>query len=140
MLQKVKELLRNLKTSKSISIDELDNFSVKAASDVIAAPLHHIVILSVLQRRFPTCWKLDKVIPLHKKGSQLEAKNYRPVTILSPLSKVFEQLYGYFTVNNILHPNLHGYRKNRSTQTALLQMYDRWVKAASAKQVSSIGS
>ena len=68
-------------------------------------------------------------------------KNYRPVAILSPLSKIlekiiYEQLYGYFSRNNILHPNLHGYRKNRSTQTALLQMYDRWVQAAANGQVS----
>ena len=38
--------------------------------------------------------------------------------------------------NIILHPNLHGYRKNRSTLTALLQMYDRWVDAAAKGQVS----
>ena len=49
---------------------------------------------------------------------------------------VYEQLYGYFSRNGILHPNLHGYRKNRSTQTALLQMYDRWVYAAAKGQVS----
>ena len=68
-------------------------------------------------------------------------KNYRPVAILSPLSKVlekiiYEQLYEYFTANKIFHPNLHGYRKNRSTQTALVQMYDRWVQAAAKGQVS----
>ena len=68
-------------------------------------------------------------------------KNYRPVAILSPLSKIlekiiYEQLYNYFTANKIFHPNLHGYRKNRSTQTALLQMYDRWVQGAAHGQVS----
>ena len=38
----------------------------------------------------------------------------------------------------MFHPNLHGYRKNRSTQTALLQMYDRWVRAAAEGQVSGV--
>ena len=65
------------------------------------------------------------------------------MAILSPLSKVlekivYEHLYDYFTVNKLFHPNLHGYRKNRSTQTALLQMYDRWVRAASNGQVSGV--
>ena len=65
----------------------------------------------------------------------MESKNYRPVAILSPLSKImekilYEELYNYFTLNKILHPSLHGYRKNRSTLTALLQMYDHWVQAA----------
>ena len=78
-----------------------------------------------------------------KKIMTLLAKNYRPVTILSPVSKIlqrliFEQLYDYFTRNHIFHPNLDGYRKNRSTQTGLIQMYDRWVKAAAAGQVSGV--
>ena len=49
---------------------------------------------------------------------------------------VYEELYNYFTLNKILHPSLHGYRKNRSTLTALLQMYDHWVQAAHQGQVS----
>ena len=132
---KVNKLLKKLKNTKSTSIDELDNFCVKLAADVIDKPLHHVITLSILQKRFPSGWKLSKVIPLHKKHSKLEMKNYRPVAILSPLSKILEkivykQIYEYFTVNKIFHPNLHGYRQNRSTQTALLSMYDRWVRAA----------
>ena len=114
-----------------------------SVADVIDKPLHHVITLSILQKRFPTSWKLIKVIPLHKKHSKLEMKNYRPVAILSPLSKIpekniYEQIYGYFTVNKIFHPNLHGYRQNRSTQTALLSMYDRWVRAAAGGQVSGV--
>ena len=137
------EALENLKNSRSTSIDELDNFSVKLAADHIAHPLHHIITLSILQKTFPSAWKYSKVIPLHKKGSVLDRKNFRPVAILSPLSKILEkivynQIYDYFTNNKIFHANLHGYRGNRSTQTALLQMYDRWVKSASQGQVSGV--
>ena len=83
-----------------------------------------------MQEKFPTEWKKAKVIPLHKKEDILEPKNYRPVSILSPLSKVLErvihdQLYHYLSVNKIIHPSLHAYRKNRSTLTALLQMYEK---------------
>ena len=138
---KVRKLLRSLSNSRSTAIDELDNYSVKVAADVIASPLHHIISLSLMQQKFPSSWKYAKILPLHKKLSTLERKNYRPVAILSPLSKIleksiYEQLYNYFSVNKILHPNLQGYRKNRSTQTALLQMYDRWVQAAALGQVS----
>ena len=49
---------------------------------------------------------------------------------------VYEELYSYSTVNKILHEILHCYRKKRSTQTAFLQMYDRWVQAAAQGQVS----
>ena len=105
--------------------------------------MHHIVTLSIMQKRFPTSWKYTKLIPLHKKLSQLDPKNYRPVAILSPLSKVLEkivyrQLYNYFSNNKIFHPSLHGYRQHRSTQTALLQMYDHWVRSAGKGQVSGV--
>ena len=135
--------LKNLKSSKCTSIDELDSYAVKLSAEIIAHPLHHVFTLSMMQNKFPTCWKYTKLIPLHKKLSKLEMKNYRPIAILSPLSKVLEkivylQVYEYFTANKLFHPNLHGYRQNRSTLTALLQMYDRWVRAASASQVSGV--
>ena len=47
-------------------------------------------------------------------------------------------MYQYFTKNHLFHPNLHGYRCNRSTQTALLQMYDRWVRAAHGGHLSGV--
>ena len=104
---KVNKLLKNLKNSKSTSIDELDNFCVKMSADIIDKPLHHIITLSLMSSRFPTSWKYSKVIPLHKKECKLECKNNRPVAILSPLSKilekvVYEQMYNYFSRNKII--------------------------------------
>ena len=140
---KVLKLLKSLNNSKSLGIDELDNYSIKIAAEVIAQPLHHLITLSIMQCKFPSSWKYSKIIPLHKKASKLEMKNYRPVAILSPLSKilekiVYEQIYNYFSKNKIFHQNLHGYRKNRSTQTALLTMYDRWVRSAAAGNISGV--
>ena len=139
----VRKLLKNLKNSRCTSIDELDNFAVKLSADYIAQPLHHIITLSLMQNTFPSSWKQSKLIPLHKKHSQLNPKNYRPVAILSPLSKilekvVYQQVYDYFNGNKLFHQNLHGYRSNRSTQTALIQMYDRWVRAAHEEQLSGV--
>ena len=142
-VEKVTKILKGLSNSRSTGIDELDNFSIKLAADTISQPIHHIVSLSLIQKKFPTSWKYSKVLPLHKKLDPLERKNYRPVAILSPLSKVlekivYEQIYSYFSRNQLFHPNLHGYRKNLSTQTALLQMYDRWVRAAAGGQLSAV--
>ena len=142
-VNRVKKLLSQLKNKKSISIDQLDNFSVKLASDYLAEPLHHVISLSIMQQKFPSCWKLTKIVPLHKKQSTLKPENYRPVAILSPLSKilekvVYEQIYHYFSKNKIFHPALHGYRGGRSTTTALLTMYDKWVKASSKGQLSGV--
>ena len=142
-LPKVKKILKSLSNSRSTGLDELDNYSIKLAADSISQPVHHIVTLSIMQKRFPKSWKYSKVLPLHKKEDPLERKNYRPVAILSPLAKVlekivYEQIYSYFSRNQLFHPNLHGYRKNLSTQTALLQMYDRWVRAAAGGKLSGV--
>ena len=96
-----------------------------------------------MQQKFPTGWKFTKIVPLHKKLCPLKPENYRPVAILSPLSKIlekvmYEHIYGYFSRNNLFHPSLHGYRRDRSTMTALLSMYDKWVMAASRGQVSGV--
>ena len=142
-VNKIRKLLASLKVKTSSSVDQLDNYAVKLAADHVAGPLHHIVTLSLMQQRFPESWKNTKIIPLHKKKSTLKRENYRPVAILSPLSKVlekvmYEQTYGYFEKNNLFHPSLHGYRRGRSTMTALLSMYEKWVKAASVGQLSGV--
>ena len=90
-LAKVKKTLKSLSSSKSTGIDELDNYSVKLGADLIAWPIHHIVCLSIIQNKFPDMWKISKVLPLHKKGDKNELKNYQPVSILSPISKVLEK-------------------------------------------------
>ena len=91
---------------------------------IFCPPVHHIITLSIMNSQFPQSWKNSKVIPLHKKEDVLEKKNYRPVAILSPVSKViekivFDEIYTYFTNNKLFHPSLHGYRKHKSTQAAL---------------------
>ena len=57
------------------------------------------------------------------------------MALLSPLSEILEkiiyqQLYSYVSTNGLFHQNLHGYRKHWSTQSALLQVYDRFLRAA----------
>ena len=47
-------------------------------------------------------------------------------------------IYNYFERNKLFHPSLHGYRKDRSTMTALLSMYEKWVMAARKGQVSGV--
>ena len=89
-VSKVNRLIRTLKNSKSTSIDQIDNYSLRIAANIIDAPLQHIINMSIEQQTFPNAWKCSKVIPLHKKGCKLDKKNYRPVSLLSPLSKIVE--------------------------------------------------
>ena len=73
--------------------------------------------------------KLANVTPVHKKSSQSEKGNYRPVSILPKLSKVFErciykQIYEYF--ENILSKYQCGFRKGHSAQHCLIALLEKW--------------
>ena len=86
-------------------------------------------------------WKNAKIIPLHKKDDQLNPKNFRPVAILPIFSKVleraiFNQVVQYLSSNHLLHPSHHAYRSEHNTTTALIQMYDGWISAYEAGELS----
>ena len=74
---------------------------------------------------FPECFKTAKIIPLFKSGSM----NYRPISMLPFLSKMFEKLmcarlYFYLKSNNILCPNQFGFLKNSNTSDAIIELLD----------------
>ncbi|PIK37229.1 putative RNA-directed DNA polymerase from mobile element jockey-like [Apostichopus japonicus] len=81
--------------------------------------------------------KIAKVIPLHKKKSKLEAGNYRPVSILSVVSKflekaVFHQLNDYLVNNNLIYQFQSGFRGSYSTDTCLIHLQDHIRKQTAA--------
>ena len=73
-LRKVNKLLKSLKNSRSAALDQIDNFSLKVAADIIDSPVQHIINMSIIQQKFPSSWKFSKVIPLHKKLCKLDKK------------------------------------------------------------------
>ena len=88
----VDKIIKNLKNSKSSGVDNLDTHILKLTRRYIVPSVCHILNLSIQNKKFPTKWKIAKVVPLYKgKGSKFDAKNYRPVAILPILSKVLER-------------------------------------------------
>ena len=75
----------------------------------------HILNLSIKNKKFPSKWKIAKVVPLYKgKGSKFDAKNYRPVAILPILSKVLEramykQVISHMDGNKLFNPSHHAW-------------------------------
>ena len=68
------------------------------------------------------------IVPIHKNGEKLEAKNYRPVTLTFHLIKVFERiiiknLMEYLDMNGLLNDGQHGFRKKRSCLSQLMDHY-----------------
>ena len=102
---------------------------MKELKFIISPILTSIINKSLQQGKFPTLFKLARVIPLHKGGSKSEINNYRPISILPLLSKIFErivynQLYSFLEKYKILSPNQYGFRKNRSTIQAVIDQLE----------------
>ena len=76
--------------------------------------------------------KVSKIKPLFKKGDVTLLNNYRPISLLPCLSKIFErvlfnQLYDYFDRNDLLTLHQYGFRKNHSIEFAAMKLIDRVV-------------
>ena len=82
---------------------------------------------------FPDKLKIAKVIPLLKKGDDTIFHNYRPISILPAISKMFERvmfchIHKHFHSNNIYYDNQYGFREKHSTELATLEIIDRIVQ------------
>jgi len=90
---------------------------------------------------FPTCLKVAKVVPIYKCGNRMEKSNYRHNFLLSNISKVIEKsvktrLVQFFDKHNILFENEFGFRKNHSTNQALLNVVTQCLDNTDAKNTA----
>ena len=105
---------------------DIPNKLIKIAARPLSAPLTLLYSESKSNGSVPEVLKISKVIPIYKSGLMTEAGNYRPISILSPFSKVFEcliyeQLLSFFNKKNILYKYQFGFRKGYSTEQAILE-------------------
>ena len=110
---------------------------LKEAVDIVAKPLTDIWKFEVvLGRKFSSQLKLADISPLHKKLETIKKENYRPVSLLPLVSKLFERLMQKQMVaymEKFLSPYLCGYRKGFNAQYALLAMIEKWKKCLDGK-------
>ena len=104
-LSEVEKVMKNLASKNSPWHDGISARYLKKILAIITPPLTHIVNRSLYTGIIPDCLKIAKVIPLFKKGDQHVLDNYRPISPLTVISKVFEkivynQLFKYFTDNS----------------------------------------
>ncbi|CAB4029272.1 Hypothetical predicted protein, partial [Paramuricea clavata] len=122
----VQSLLSSLSPSKATGPDGIPAYLLKRCSEVIAPSLTVIFELSLQQGVFPSEWKSANVVPIPKKGDAHEVTNYRPVSLLSQVSKVLERLI-FRQVSSFIKDSLydiqHGFRCNRSCVTQLLNVF-----------------
>lgn len=118
-----------MSNNKSSGIGNFNVKLLKLAAPIICHSLAYICNLSLQTSVFPHDWKRAKVTPIYKDGDKADVSNYRPISVLPIISKIIEravhnQLYNFFTKNNILNECQSGFRSNHSTTTTLLDVSD----------------
>ena len=134
-LHKIKETeildtIKNLKKSSSSGHDDITSKFVKISAPILTPALVKIFNLALSTGVYPNSLKIAKVIPIFKKGDPASVNNYRPISILSTVNKIFEKilynrLIKYIDKFQILYKYQFGFRKNHSTEHALIEITDQ---------------
>ena len=120
----IKKIISNFK-NKSSSISTYSVRTLKHISDIISPILSMLVNRSILSGHFPSYLKLARVIPIFKSGNHHSLDNFRGISLLHVISKIFEkvsfdQLYNYFDHFDLFSNAQYGFRKRLSTKKALI--------------------
>jgi hypothetical protein len=93
----------------------------------ISVPLAHIFRVSLETGVFPDKLKMSRVVPILKSGDPQNCDNYRPITLVSTLSKILEKivairLTNHLQINNLIFENQFEFQRNMSTEHNLLKV------------------
>ena len=123
----VQKIIERLDTSKSTGPCGLPVFLLKAFKEFFSIWISELINLCFKTGEFPTLLKIAKVTPVHKKESKLTHLNYRPISLLSVLSKIYEKciysrIYHYLVQNNLIYSKQFGFRSGYSTNHAIISL------------------
>ena len=130
-IAQVEKVFGKFKKSLGFGTDGIANHFLKIALPVIGESLCNVFNLSIATGVFPDCWKIARVAPIFKSGQSDDRSNYRPISVLPFLSRVFEklvfnQLYEYLDKNKLIYYKQSGFRSLHSAVTCLLKSTNDW--------------
>ena len=140
VVQDIRDAMGKIKTSKSLGSDNIPSYFLKLATPYIENTLVFMFNTSLETSQFPDCWKNARITPIFKEGDRAERSNYRPISVLPVISRLFEklvfnQLYEYLVKNKLIHPGQSGFLKLHSTLTCLLKNTDDWYSGLDTGQM-----
>ena len=121
------DIIKSLQNKKSCDIDGISTSLLKFLNTTISTPLALIFNLSIKQGNFPTKLKSSRVVPIFKSGNPLLCDNYRPISLVSSIAKIFEkivatQLTNHLELNKLINKHQFGFQKGLSTEHNLLHL------------------
>ena len=124
-------MIKKLVNSKATGIHGIPNRALKECAENIAPSLVDIFNFSIETGVFPDDLKIGRVAPVYKSGEKDDLNNYRPISVLPTVARVFEkilygQVYDYFISNKLLGNQQFGFRTLHSTALALSKCTSNW--------------
>ncbi|PNF37508.1 hypothetical protein B7P43_G14331 [Cryptotermes secundus] len=136
----IERIINSIRTKNSHGYDGITTKMLKVSTPFISSPLNYICNKSITLGIFPTRLKYSIMKPLFKKGDKRNIANYRPISLLTTFSKVFEKiiyqrLLQHIEGNNILVNEQFGFRPTTSTDNASYKLINEIMKAMNEKKV-----
>lgn len=125
--REVCSVIASLPNKRSTGYDGVTTDFIKKVGHVTSEILSALINISLNLGKFPNCLKSSVIIPVPKKGNTAEISNYRPISLLSVFSKIFERIVAdkisvFLERHSLLTGCQHGFRKGHSTETAIVQL------------------
>ena len=141
--EEVCTIIKELKNKNSIGFDGIDVKILKHSAEIICKYLCIGLNKCISEGIFPRIMKIAKVIPIHKEGKKASPSNYRPISILVNLSKIFEKvnqkrLIRYLEKFSLLTENQFGFRKKKDTVQAATLLW-KTIQSNWATKTNSMG-
>ena len=128
-INQIYQILVNMNDKKATGYDGIPCRLLKLGAFLLAGILWKLINISIFECKFPDVLKLAEISAFFKKIDRLCKDNYRPVSILTALSKVFERCHSnqlLFYFEKLFSKFLSGFRKGYSCQSTLLRMIEDW--------------
>ena len=128
-----------LSMKKNSKLNDIPTNFLKLCSPNFSPFLASLFNLCLIEKKFPSKFKIAEITPIHKKGSKIEIKNHRPISVLPNLSKNFEHLIfnrvkSIIDSFGVLSENQFGFRKHKNTELAALTLINRSLPAIEHKK------
>ena len=128
--EKVVNLINEFSNKKSTGYDNIPAIILKWSVYILAPIVKELYSRFVYKETYPNLFKIAKVTPSFKKGDKTDAENYRPISVLPLLNKVFEKiihsrLVAFIDKHNILTNSQFGFRKGHSTYMVYLNLMSK---------------
>ena len=132
--------INRLDLFKGGGLDDIPTKLLKLNNDIISEPISAAYNNSLSSLIFPTKLKQANITPVHKKDESTNKENYRPVSILPVISKIYEKrLYSeiYVYMEQYLSAKLCGFRKGFNSQYTIISILEKWKKSVDDRGVSA---